>query len=372
MLRITSRTALAALGVACLLALASPASAQKVKSSSKASVRARAGVARAGGARMKSAPRARSSSISRKLSHTRPTPQRRWAGNPNNNVRVDRKANGVRTRKRTAIKSGKAKTITTRQPKVYRVASRKGTSVKARNGGTTFTKRGRTVLDVKRGTGKVDREGYANTFRVRQPIDRSVREPAVRHPGYRPHTRHRYDHHLDGFGHTYWYDGGFHRGYHLGFRHGYYYGHHHYYGPHLVFGFHYGGFGFYHDYWHFAIVIGAPIVVYRPYYYYYPYRWWDGRAASLVTWDRAAEAYRADYTFGANSCVMLWIATNDDTDYKINVDPAYWNARNPGDLYAALWSELEQNGRLEIEDENGVIHVFPAGTIRQIEATACR
>lgn len=240
----------------------------------------------------------------------------------------------------------------------------------------------RRVLDAKgaslRQRDGADRDEITNAFRLRsenrgveprrRPDDR--RRQADRH---RPRTRHRYDHRRYGYGHTFSYYNGYHRGYHYGFHDGYYYGHNHYYGPHLVFGFHYGGFGYYHGLWHFAIVIGSPIVVYDR-HAYYNYTWWDGRGSTLMTWDNAVQAYPADYRWDLSrkNCVALWITTTDGENYEVKIDPAYWNAQDPGELYAALWSELDQNGRLELEDENGVIHVYPAGLIQQIEASACR
>jgi hypothetical protein len=178
------------------------------------------------------------------------------------------------------------------------------------------------------------------------------------------------------------YDGGYRSGYRSGYRDGYrsgsYYGlcygrcyrHHHYYGPRLVFGWHYGGFGFHHGRWHFAIVIGGPVYV-RHHHYRYNYSWWDGRYSSLYTWNRAMEVHPANYSFAAGSCVELWLRTTDKTDYEIKVDPGYWNARDPGELYAALWAELDKEGQLQIVDVNGAVHIFPAGMIQQIEARPC-
>lgn len=168
------------------------------------------------------------------------------------------------------------------------------------------------------------------------------------------------------------YDRGYYDGWHNRYVRRYHYHHYHYYGPHRVWGFHYGGFGFYHGYWHFAIVIGGPVVVYRNYCGYYNYCWWDGRGASLVTWNAAVQAYPASYTFAEGTCVELWIRTTDGEDYAVKVDPRYWNARDPGDLYAALWAQLDQEGQLQLEDINGALHIFPAGMIQQIEARACR
>jgi hypothetical protein len=167
------------------------------------------------------------------------------------------------------------------------------------------------------------------------------------------------------------YDAGYRRGYHDRYVRRYHYRHYHYYGPRRVWGYHYGGFGFYHGRWHFAIVIGGPVIVYRDYCGYYDYCWWNGRGASLVTWSAAVQTYPATYTFVDGSCVELWIKTTDGDDYAIKVDPRYWNATDPGDLYAALWAELDQEGQLQLEDINGALHVFPAGMIQQIEARAC-
>ncbi len=167
------------------------------------------------------------------------------------------------------------------------------------------------------------------------------------------------------------YDRGYYDGWHNRYVRRYHYRHYHYYGPRRVWGFHYGGFGFYHGYWHFAIVIGGPVIVYRNYCGYYNYCWWDGRGASLVTWSAAVQTYPASYTFEEGSCVELWIRTTAGEDYAVKVDPRYWNAADPGDLYAALWAQLDQEGQLQLEDVNGVLHVFSAGQIQQIEARAC-
>jgi hypothetical protein len=171
-------------------------------------------------------------------------------------------------------------------------------------------------------------------------------------------------------GYTWGYHHGYGRGFYVGYTDGYYYWHRRWYGPHLIYGYHFGGFGFYQGRWHFAIVLGNPYIAHH--HYYYRYSWWDGRCASLATWDRAVDAYPADYSFDSSSCVALWIRTTDGVDYTVKIDPSYYNARNPGELYIALWAELDQHGNLQLEDIHGAIHVFPAGMIQQIEATACR
>ncbi|UCC71888.1 MAG: hypothetical protein JSV86_16165 [Gemmatimonadota bacterium] len=225
----------------------------------------------------------------------------------------------------------------------------------------------------RRPDGNTNRDNSANTLR-RRPADRSTRR-VVSHtrrytrPAYRYGYRRGYGYgYYDGY--TWGYHRGYHVGYHVGYSHSHYYRHRHWYGPHLVFGYHFGGFGFYHGHWHFAIVIGSPYVSHH--HHYYHYSWWDGRGASLVTWDRAVQAYPADYTFGSGSCVALWVRTTAGVEYKVQIDPRYYNVGDPGELYALLWAELENEGQLQIEDINGVIHVFPAGMIQQIEATACR
>ncbi len=67
----------------------------------------------------------------------------------------------------------------------------------------------------------------------------------------------------------------------------------------------------------------------------------------------------------------LWLKTTDGTEYAIKIDPRYYGAKDPGDLYAALWAELEQQGQLQIEDVSGAVHIFPAGMVQQLEARAC-
>lgn len=67
----------------------------------------------------------------------------------------------------------------------------------------------------------------------------------------------------------------------------------------------------------------------------------------------------------------LRLRTRDGDQHRIQVDPRYWDARDPGDLYAALWGQLEREGRLELEDIDGVLYVFPAGLLQEIEAAPC-
>ena len=402
MVSLISRTTVATLGVVCLLTLSTPAFAQN-KSSSRgsrsnvvrvsggSSARASSGSSRSARA---SSQRSGRSQASRPSSGGRSSTARvrSQGSSASNKARTYRNTNSVRTSNR--VRSGGRGVIevkrrdrsSNRDPSARRQGSGNTARVRgdarsgARRSGTVIRRPQRGVKDTKDGAQRdgADRDEITNAFRLRsdnrgveprrRPDDR--RRQADRH---RPRTRHRYDHRRYGYGHTFSYYNGYHRGYHYGFHDGYFYGHNHYYGPHLVFGFHYGGFGYHHGLWHFAIVIGSPVVVYNR-HAYYNYTWWDGRGSSLMTWDNAVQAYPADYQWDLSrkNCVALWISTTDGENYEVKIDPAYWNAQDPGELYAALWSELDQNGRLELEDENGVIHVYPAGLIQQIEASACR
>ncbi|NIW35417.1 MAG: hypothetical protein GWN32_02340 [Gemmatimonadetes bacterium] len=229
-----------------------------------------------------------------------------------------------------------------------------------------------------RGNGNVDRDDYAARFRSRSGTRASGRVINSRRESdrreYNRRVRDR-DGRRRGHGRAFerGYDRGFRHGYHSGYRVGRHYQHHHYYGGHRLFGFHFGGFGFHAGRWHFVIVIHKPVVVAHRVHHYH-YSWWDGRGQSLVTYDRMVDAYPATYNFDLSqaSCIELWIRTVDGKDYVIEADPRYWGARNPGDLYASLWAELEQRGNLQIEDIYGAIHVFPAGMIQQIEVAPCR
>jgi hypothetical protein len=164
-------------------------------------------------------------------------------------------------------------------------------------------------------------------------------------------------------GYDHGYDRGYYRGYYRGHRSSGFYLHHHHYGSHRVYGHHYGGFGFYLGHWHFVMVIGSPIVVHQR-YRYYGYDWWDGRGHSLYSWNRAMEAYPANYNFDLSraTCVSLWIRTTAGEDYVLKADPRFWNARDPGDLYAILWGQLEREGYIEIQDLSG--RMPPTGLAR--------
>lgn len=338
MLRTTSRTLATVLAVVLLLAAAAPASAQKAKSSNRRSKPSATHVASSAKVKRVAPPRSRSvrttAGTVKSRSAARPTAARQT-------VRVKRVPT-PRERSRNSMRSAFSSKRT--------VSELKGTA-RAR-------------------TRDVDRERYADMFR-RRPADRPNGRPADDGRNRRPRDSNRRGYNG---GHGGGYDSGYAYGYRRGYRHGYHggYAHGHYYGPYRVFGYNYGGFGFYNGRWHFAIVIGGPVAAqYR--YGRYRYNWWDGYGASLVTWDRAMEVYPASYTFdlSGRSCVELWIRTTDGTDYEIKVDPRYYDARDPGDLYAALWSQLEREGQLQLEDVNGAVLIFPAGMIQQIEARAC-
>lgn len=323
-----------------LLAFADSAAAQSKTKSSRST--GRSSVARVSTrtqSRSNSSPRARAVRTTSRTLRVRPTAQAR---SPRNTVRVN-------------------------------VAPATG------NRGTSGRYARSPARDAKRGTRTTDRGDYAMLFRRRTSSggrdardERSGRRYRERENARDNLSGQRY---RDGYGRGYdrGYDRGYHRGYHRGRLTGSYYLHNHYYGPRSVYGFHYGGFGFYAGRWHFAIVIGTPVYVdYRN--RYYRYNWWDGRGASLVAWDDAVQRYPANYGFDLTrtNCVSLWIRTVDDGDYVIRADPRYWGARDPGDLYAQLWAELQQEGRLQVEDVNGAVTIFPAGMIQQIEVTACR
>jgi len=359
MLRTTSRTLATLLGVALVLALATPVSAQKEKRTQR------------------SRPSATKAVSSAKLKRASPTRSR-----------------SARTTATSLKSQSAAKTNRVRNT----VRVNRAADPKTRSGRVATAFRSRATIGELKGTPRprnrdADRERYQDLFRRppddgrdrdadreryqdlyrRPPDDGRDRDSDRRDRDYDRDGRRR-----DGDRRDYdrndrrRYDRGYDRGYNRGFRDGRYYRYHNYYGRHRVYGYHYGGFGFYNGHWHFAIVIGSPVIV-RHRYNYYRYSWWDGYGTSLYTWDRAAQMYPASYNFdmSGRSCIALWIRTTDAADYEIKVDPRYYNARDPGDLYAALWTELERQGQLQIEDVNGAVHIFPAGMIQQIEARAC-
>ncbi len=336
------RTLVMMLSVACVLTIAAPAAAQTSKTTRRTS---RPSVVRVRTQSRGSSARTQVRSTRSSRARLRAAP----AATRSNLVRVNRATSS--SRQRAAISRP-----TVIRPRIN-VAARK-----SRTSGTNL------VTYRRQPDGGTDRDDYVATFRRRpdQPIERD-RRVVTRRRYYRPYDGYGYGYYN---GYTYGYYRGYHRGYHVGYTHGYYDAHYHYYGPHLVFGWHFGGFGFYHGRWHFALVLGDPYV--RHHRHYYHYSWWDGCGTSLMTWDRAVQAYPADYVFSGGACVELWLRTTQGDDYTIKIDPRYWNARDPGELYAAFWSELEREGRLQIQDINGAVHIFPAGLIQQIEARACR
>jgi len=335
MLRTTSRTLATALGVALVLAAATPLSAQNTKRTSRdrkpsaTSVASRAKVKRV------------------------PPPQSRT-------VRTTARALGARS---TAGSNAARTTL-----RVNRAAApQSGPRTTLSNAFSSRARLNELRVKPRERNRDVDREAYADMFRRRPDDNRNRQYDDGRDRRARDSDRRVRDNRKRRP-----YDSGYTYRYHRGYNDGRYYRHNHYYGPHLIFGYHYGGFGFYNGRWHFAIVIGTPVLVHRR-YRPYRYAWWDGYGTSLITWNRAMEVYPASYTFDVSggSCVELWIRTTDGADYEIKIDPRYYNARDPGDLYAALWGELEREGQLQLEDVNGAVHVFPAGMIQQIEARPC-
>lgn len=400
MFRITSRTTVAAVSLVLALAVVTPAMAQKARSRSSSKAKttrvtrspraARSATrikTRVRAPRRASATRVQSTSRLKSTVRSRAITQRANRFNTTGRSRASLLRVNRSPQSKVITRSGTSKSSLLRvnraaQGKVITRDATARSKVLTRGvTDATITRRAMTPDRLKRAA--VSDTEIKNKFRTRpsdanrgaitdalrtRPERRATetRWRGRRGDGY-PRARYR-----DGYGGGY--HTGYHHGYHRGYRDGYwdghFYSHHHYYGHHRVFGFHFGGFGFYHNRWHFAIVIGSPYVLHH--HHYYNYSWWDGRGATLVTWERAAESYPATYTFAPGDCVELVLRTRDGNDYAIKVDPRYWNARDPGDLYAALWAELEETGQLQVEDLNGALHVFPAGMIQQIEARACR
>lgn len=397
MLRITSRTLVTALTVVCTLAVASPAAAQKAKrgssrpsavrvssrSQARSSPRAKANVSRArapSSARVKSSPRPQTRSVKSSVSRvrTQSRPQVKSSVRVKSSARVKSTA-----RPQTRSVKSTARTIKTRTAnkqdaarRTVRVNPAPTQRVKARaaDGLRRKVVRGTKSYEVERSDARQviragDRDRYAGKVRGRLPANE--RRYVVKRPRGRQYYDYRRPRHRGNWvyyrGYRSPYRYGYYNPYYFGYCYGGCYRHYHYYGPSLLFGWHYGGFGFYHGRWHFALVIGEPYV----HHHYYGYSWWNGRYASLYTWDRALRVHPGRYAFADGSCVELWIRTDEGVDYEIKIDPRYYDARDPGDLYAALWSELEEEGQLQIQDINGAVHVFPAGMIQQIEARGC-
>jgi len=425
MFRTASRFSVMALGVVCLLAFAEPAAAQKSKSSaSKAkSSRVTSKATRSVRSAVRSRSAARPSPVRRSI-RSRAT-SRIQSAKPRINVSPQRKSfrSTPRTltprtrvnRGRSAISSAKPRVNVLGQDRGVRKRPRvnvtpRGSDIGAAKGRQRTSSR--AELDAR---SRADRRSATSSFRDRSDIARAKRDvisnrassaersfrsrpdrdrfdrDIVSRFRERPSARawdvarrrwdrlhRRYERYHPGY--TYWngfhdgYSFGYHRGYHVGFHLAHAFHHHHlhrhYYGTHLVLGYHYGGFGYYRNRWHFAIVIGAPVITYHT--GWYGYSWWDGYGSSLVTWDRYRNVYDESYVFGDGSCVELHVVTNDRATYEIKIDPRYYDADDPGDLYAELWSELSTQGELRIQDLNGAVHIFPAGMIQQIEARPCR
>ncbi len=183
---------------------------------------------------------------------------------------------------------------------------------------------------------------------------------------------HGHNHFGHGHSHGHGYFSGYHLGFHLGFHHGYscgyFYGHRCGFG-HL--GYYYGGFGYHGGGWHFALVIGLPTYYYGRYDYHY-YDWYNGRRTRLYGWNDSSYNRPSDYTFAeSDACVALRVKTTDGAILEFRIDPQYYDAYDPGELYAELWAQLEEKGFLEIKELDGTVHQFPAGSISEIEAGDC-
>jgi hypothetical protein len=212
---------------------------------------------------------------------TRRTVVRVRGGSPTNTAaraasqRATQSGNTVRARSQQPTQSGNTVRVGTRQ-----VVTGPSINVAAKDNAvegnpSTFRRR----------SNDTGRDGSGDALRRRGDTRRNTREETTTRRYYRPPNygypggygsgyRHGY---YDGY--TYGYYRGYHRGFHFGHYDGYFYRHRHWYGPHLVFGYHFGGFGFYHGYWHFAIVVGSPYVAHHN--HYYNYTWWNGRGRSL-------------------------------------------------------------------------------------------
>lgn len=384
MFRTASTGLVAAAGLAVLLAAAEPAAAQKAKKGTRSSRPAATSVKRVARPSARSSPTVRSARVSRPSVRTsRPSvssrdvtrvarPSSRARTTPRVNVAARPQTTNSRVITRALRPSDRARGIAPKSTAQERQAVSPGKTLRVNRVAEPSQRSSDPRVTAFRKTGTPESRNVPGTVAkgVKDALRSNPDRPRRDYTDNRPRRR------------TGYYDGrrsGYHSGYRSGYRHGYhdayyrghYYRHRHYYGPHLVFGWHYGGFGFYSGHWHFAIVIGSPVLVHR-HYHHYRYSWWDGYGASLVTWDRALEVRPANYAFTDGTCVELWLQTTDGTEYAVKADPRYWGARDPGELYAALWGELEREGQLQIEDINGAIHVFPAGMIQQIEARACR
>lgn len=384
MFRTASTGLVMAAGLAVLLATAEPAAAQKAKKGTRSSRPAASKVERVARPSARSRPTVRSPRVSKPSIRTaRPSassravtriarPSNRVTTTPRINVaRTDRarpQTNYSRAVQRALRPSGRVRGIIPKATPQERQSVDPGKTLRVNRVAEPSQRTRDPRVTAFRKAGNPDDRGVsrADAERVKDAL-RSVPDRRSRrdYTNDRPRRRPVYDGRRSG------YHSGYRHGYHDGFHRRHFYQHRHYYGPHAVFGWHYGGFGFYSGHWHFAIVIGSPVLVHR-HYHHYRYTWWDGYGASLVTWDRALEVRPANYAFTDGSCVELWLQTTNGTEYAVKADPRYWGARDPGELYAALWGELEREGQLQIEDINGAIHVFPAGMIQQIEARACR
>jgi hypothetical protein len=139
----------------------------------------------------------------------------------------------------------------------------------------------------------------------------------------------------------------------------------------VVFGWYYGGRALWGGVWHhFEVVGGYPVYVGDD--------WdnWDGWPTNLVCWacsHYAPKLYPATYSFEpVAGCAVLWVRATDGGEYVFRADPQQWGAADSGELDALLWAQIERDGYLQVEDVNGVVQIFPAGAIQEIEVAACR
>ena len=390
MVKITSQSLVAGLGLLIALSFATPAEAQKTRSGAKVSrgttVRVSGGSSARSGGKMRSggASRARGSS-----------------GNRSSGARSSRSSGKVVRYSGSRVRSGNARSSSSGKlsrgsvargqnrnrgsqgsSNVVRYGSKRQGPSRTTSSRTSSKLGDRTVMrrgSTARGNaGEVARVGGSNgggdgSFRNRRELERNNvghgrrghRDGVVGRSG----RGHGYGlgygrNHGRGYGYSF----GFHLGYHRGYSCGGYYSHRCFYGN---LGYYYGGFGFFGPYWNFVLVLGAPASYYGAYPYHY-YTWRNnGRRTRLYGWEETA--YRtSDYRFDeGGACVALRVKTTDGDSYDIQIDPTQYNASDPGDLYALLWAELEEKGELYLEDINGSIHSFPASAVREIEAGAC-
>ncbi len=382
MVKLTSQGLVAGLGLFLALSLATPAEAQKTRSSG--SVSRSSSVVRSGRSVSSRGARARASSAARVSGRST---------NRSVNKMGSSRSGGSLSRTRTSVGSTRARPQSSSNVIRYTrsAASRSGglrtvRTSSSKLGGDRVARSSGKTSRVIRGTTRIGGGGSGDSGEFR---NRGDLESARRGSGRRG-SAHNRRHGGHNNGHGYRSGHAYHSGFYYGYRHGYsdgYRFHYHNlyhlrYSCHSIYfshrcnyaslGFYYGGFGFYGPSWRFVLVLGAPQYYNGPGDYYY-YNWNGGKRSRLYGWDETA--YRtSDYRFDqttAGACVGLRLTTVDDAVHEFRIDPTLYDAQDPGDLYALLWAEVEERGELEIEDLGGSLHIFPASQIRQIEATNC-